>query len=202
MPPSEGEDDSAKNTQHAVAPASAPVAPVPAAPEPAKAEPMKAEPSKPAPGKPEALRPEAPKPEAAKADAPKPAEPSPAPAAAATPTETKAPEPTPASIAAPAHAPEGKVIGQDNADSRIQLKASGDDCWLQVRELDGQLLMSRLLRRGDSYMVPNRPGLTLMVGNAGALDVTVDGKRAPALGNTGQVRRDIKLDPDKLLGGG
>jgi cytoskeleton protein RodZ len=99
-------------------------------------------------------------------------------------------------------AQEGKVIGQDHADSRILLKAIGDDCWVQVRELDGQLLLSRLLRRGDSYMVPNRPGLTLMVGNAGALDILVDGKKAPNLGNAGQVRRDIKLDADKLLGGG
>ncbi|MBC7908651.1 MAG: DUF4115 domain-containing protein [Rhodospirillaceae bacterium] len=109
------------------------------------------------------------------------------------------PAPLPA-VSAPV--PEGKVVGQDNADSRVQLKAIADDCWVQVRELDGQLLLSRLLRRGDSYMVPNRPGLTLMVGNAGALDIMVDGKKAPALGNAGQVRRDIKLDPDKLLGGG
>lgn len=96
---------------------------------------------------------------------------------------------------------DGKVIGADNAGSRITLKASADDCWVQVREMDGQLLLSRLLRRGDSYMVPNRPGLTLMVGNAGAIEITVDGKKAPAVGGAGQVRRDIKLEPEKLAGG-
>lgn len=87
------------------------------------------------------------------------------------------------------------------SESRVLLSAAADDCWIQVREMDGQLLMSRLLRKGDSYAVPNRPGLTLMVGNAGALDISVDGKKGPSLGSPGQVRRDIRLDPDKLIGG-
>ncbi len=97
---------------------------------------------------------------------------------------------------------DGKVYGAEIADARVVLKATGDDCWIQVREMDGSLLMSRLLRRGDSYRVPNRPGLNLMVGNAGSLEVSIDGKKGPALGATGQVRRDIRLDPDKLSSGG
>lgn len=119
------------------------------------------------------------------------------------PADTTAPQPAAEAAATPAAAPvaEGKVIGQEHIDSRVQLKAALADCWVQVREMDGQLLLSRLLRKGDSYMVPNRPGLTLMVGNAGALEVLVDGKTGPSLGSSGQVRRDIKLDPDKLLGG-
>lgn len=148
------------------------------------------------PNKPEAEKPVAPQPQTA---APAPVASAPvasAPAAQASATPAPA-APAPAATAAPA-VPDGKVIGQEHSDSRVQLKAVNDDCWVQVRELDGQLLLSRLLRRGDSYMVPNRPGLTLMVGNAGALEVTVDGKKAAPLGNSGQVRRDIKLDPDKL----
>ncbi len=101
----------------------------------------------------------------------------------------------------PAKVEPAKPAVSENTDTRVQLTAAGDDCWIQVREMDGQLVMSKLLRKGDSYAVPNRPGLTLMVGNAGALDVLVDGKKAPALGAAGQVRRDIRLDPDKLVGG-
>jgi hypothetical protein len=33
------------------------------------------------------------------------------------------------------------------------------------------------------------------VGSAGALEIIVDGRVAPALGSVGQVRRDIALDP-------
>ena len=93
------------------------------------------------------------------------------------------------------------LVNNDPSQSRINLKATQDDCWVQIRELDGQLLISRLLHRGEVYAVPNRPGLTLMVGNAGALEITVDGNKAPSLGAGGQVRRDIKLDPDKILTG-
>lgn len=160
------------------------------------------------PNKPEAEKPVAPQPQTA-APAQPPQAPAPVaqiPVAQTPPTQAPAtptaPVPAPAAApAVPTAVPDGKVIGQEHSDSRVQLKAVNDDCWVQVRELDGQLLLSRLLRRGDSYMVPNRPGLTLMVGNAGALEVTVDGKKAAPLGNSGQVRRDIKLDPDKLTAG-
>ncbi len=60
---------------------------------------------------------------------------------------------------------------------------------------------TRIFRPGDVYLVPNRPGLTLMTGNAGGLEVIVDGKMIAPLGPEGAVRRDIVLDPAKLLAG-
>ncbi len=193
VPPSEAEEPAHQPHPTAASTPAAPAAPVlpatpaqpakveaPKAPEPVKVEPAKAEPVKAhEPVKVEPVKVDPVKVEPAKVEAPKPGEPIAAPAVAP--------------------APEGKTLGQEHGDARIQLKAVNDDCWVQVRELDGKLLLSHLLRRGDSYMVPNRPGLTLMVGNAGALDILVDGKKAPSLGTTGQVRRDIKLDPNKLL---
>ena len=149
---------------------------------------------------------ETPKPEPVKvAEAPKPVEPvkvaeaSKAEPAKVEPPKAESPKPEAQKVESGA---DGKVFGTEFTDSRVVLKAGGDDCWVQVREMDGSLLVSRLLRRGDSYRVPNRPGLSLMVGNAGSLDVSVDGRKAPALGAVGQVRRDIRLDPDKLLTGG
>lgn len=110
----------------------------------------------------------------------------------------EAPEPAkPADAAAP------DAAGASPAgDTRVALRAASDDCWVQVREMDGQLLLSKLLRKGEVFRVPNRPGLSLTLGNAGALEVLVDGRKAPSLGQPGQVRRDINLDPAKLLGGG
>lgn len=115
--------------------------------------------------------------------------------------QAPAASPQPATGASPATEPapaDGRVIGQENTDSRITLRAEIDDCWVQVREMDGQLLLSRLMRKGESFRVPNRSGLTMMVGNAGALEVVVDGTRIPSLGAPGQVRRDIHLDAEKL----
>ena len=155
-----------------------------------------AEPPKPA----ETVKPaEPPKPaETAKpAEPPKPAETA-KPAEPPKPAETAKPAepPKPVETAKPAEPPKPAEGGE----SRIHLTAANDDCWVQIREMDGQLLLSRLLRKGDGFAVPNRPGLTLMVGNAGALDVVVDGRKTPSLGAPGQVRRDIRLDPDRLGG--
>jgi cytoskeleton protein RodZ len=144
----------------------------------------------PAPIEPVAIRPaDPPKAEPPKAEPPK----------VETPAAV-APPPGPASPAAPAT--EGKSYGIPAGEARVVVRAINDDCWIQVREMDGSLMLSRLLRRGDVVGIPNRPGLTLMAGNAGALEVSVDGRKVPALGAIGQVRRDVKLDPDRLGGGG
>jgi len=86
-----------------------------------------------------------------------------------------------------------------SASGRVVVKALSDECWIQVRESDGQLVVSRLLRQGDTYQVPDRPGLTLTAGNAGSLQIIVDGSIVPSLGSAKQVKHDISLDPAKLL---
>ncbi|MCX7353656.1 MAG: helix-turn-helix domain-containing protein [Alphaproteobacteria bacterium] len=93
-----------------------------------------------------------------------------------------------------------KVFGDDSAGVRIQLKAKAET-WIQVTDESGKVVAMRTLKPGESYRVPNRNGLTLFTGNAGGLDVTVDGKKAPALGASGTVRRSVALEPDGLLAG-
>ena len=86
--------------------------------------------------------------------------------------------------------------------SRIVVKAKLDS-WIQVRDDRlNQLIMTRLLREGDQYDVPNRLGLVLLTGNAGALEFIVDGEHTPAIGPLGAVRRHVVLDADKLRSGG
>ena len=73
---------------------------------------------------------------------------------------------------------------------------------MEVRDLQSNnLLVARLLRAGDVYNVPNKPGLRLVTGNAGGLVVFVDGESAPPLGKEGAVRRGIVLDPEALRRG-
>nr|WP_185961567.1 helix-turn-helix domain-containing protein [Telmatospirillum sp. J64-1] len=111
------------------------------------------------------------------------------------------PAPRPADLpAVPSVEPvaeEARVWGEQNRDSRIQLVAT-EEAWVQVRDDKGQLLLTRLLKSGDTYMVPDRPGLTLMTGNAGGLKITLDGQDLPTLGARGAVLRDVSLDPEKL----
>jgi cytoskeleton protein RodZ len=83
-------------------------------------------------------------------------------------------------------------------DSRVVLRARADS-WIQVRERNGgNVLFNRVLRPGETYRVPLRPGLLLTTGNAGGLEVVLDGDALPTLGQQGVVRRDLPLEPDLL----
>jgi len=95
---------------------------------------------------------------------------------------------------------EPRVYGLGNADSRIVIVAI-EDAWLEVTDSDDARLFSRVLRKGDRYRAPNRAGAKFVTGNAGGLQVMVDGEPVPSLGPPGQVRRDVKLDPDLLKAG-
>ncbi|NQV78982.1 MAG: DUF4115 domain-containing protein [Alphaproteobacteria bacterium] len=93
-----------------------------------------------------------------------------------------------------------RVFGAGNENARVVLIAESDS-WVQVRATSGELLLTRVLRSGDRYLVPDRPGLVLMTGNVGALRVTVDGKPIAPLGPLGVIGRDIPLDADRLSSG-
>lgn len=93
-----------------------------------------------------------------------------------------------------------EVKPETSAASRIVVRAKSNS-WIQVRDdVDNQLLLTRLLRAGDTYPVPNRPGLMLLTGNAGALEIQVDGETVPGIGG-GAVRRAVALDVERLRQG-
>ncbi|MSO54834.1 MAG: helix-turn-helix domain-containing protein [Rhodospirillales bacterium] len=85
--------------------------------------------------------------------------------------------------------------------SRITVRATLPS-WIQVRDEAGnEFLVTRLLRAGDSLSIPDRPGLRLLTGNAGALEILVDGRVVPSIGPAGAVRRDVILDAERLNAG-
>ena len=88
------------------------------------------------------------------------------------------------------------VYGPADVPARIVLRATADS-WIQVRDADHRVLFSGVLKGGESYRVPDQPGLSMRAGNAGGLAVTVDGIPAAPLGPTGSVR-NVALDPQSL----
>jgi cytoskeleton protein RodZ len=96
------------------------------------------------------------------------------------------------------HVPQS--FGAGNADARIVITAA-EDSWIEITDVEGNRLLSRTMRAGDSYRVPDREGLVLVTGNAGGLEFAVDGAAAPAIGDTGIVRKNVKLDPELLKAG-
>lgn len=86
-------------------------------------------------------------------------------------------------------------------DARIVLRAKGEN-WVEIREGDtDRLVIARLFQPGDTFDVPDTPGLKLLTGNAGGLEILVDGEPVPPLGIEGMVRRNIPLDAEQLRSG-
>ena len=73
--------------------------------------------------------------------------------------------------------------------------------WVQISDRKRSVLVTRVLKPGDSYEVPDEPGLTMRTGNAGGLAITVSGNPVPSIGPTGAVRRKVALDPRALAAG-
>lgn len=86
------------------------------------------------------------------------------------------------------------------AASKVSIRALAD-CWIQIRGPDQSIVFSRILKSGEVYNVPARQGLSLRTGNAGVLEIAVDGKPAPSIGGIGTLRRDVALDPAELAAG-
>ena len=98
----------------------------------------------------------------------------------------------------PAYQP--SIYGVENTDFRISITATADS-WVQIQGPNNELLLTRILRTGDVYQVPDRTGLIMVTGNAGALELRVDGTVVEALGPVGVVRRNVLLDPEALVAG-
>lgn len=90
------------------------------------------------------------------------------------------------------------IAPEGNASHRVLIRAI-QSTWIEIRDPDGVVLLSSILKAGDMYFVPDRKGLVLSTGNAGGFEIDVDGKTIPRLGDIGDVRRAVPIDPDILV---
>lgn len=70
--------------------------------------------------------------------------------------------------------------------------------WIEIKNAQGAAILRQVLKPGDIYMVPPEQGLVMSTGNAGGIVVKLDGNALPALGESGEIKRNLALDPDKL----
>ena len=124
----------------------------------------------------------------------------PAPAPGALEAAPPVPSVSPTSAAAAPIPPIPAAQSAAAAGDRIEIQATAD-AWLEVRDASGSVLLNRTLHPGDTWTVPQHAGLVLTTGNAGGTLLVVDGVAAPALGNSGAVRRNLPLDPDLIREG-
>lgn len=93
--------------------------------------------------------------------------------------------------------PAAGIEGPAEPEHRVIINVT-DSAWVEIRNVQGKAILSRVLKEGDSYMVPNEPGLVMDTGNIGALEFTVDGTALAKLGEPGDVRRGVSLAPESL----
>ena len=107
--------------------------------------------------------------------------------------EKQTPEPAPEPEPEPEPTPQPVVEKQEG----IVLKLV-QNSWVEIRDKNNRKLISRVLKEGDQYFVPERLGLTISIGNAGGVEIQVDGEPLQDLGESGQVLRNIPLNAKAL----
>lgn len=128
--------------------------------------------------------------------------PSPAPSASAPSTSAPAAQ-APAAQAPAAQAPAAPAASTPApaapaSGSGIRIVATADS-WLQIRAPGGGTVFSRILRAGETYdLPPEAVGASMITGNAGGIEIQVDGRTLPPLGAAGVVKRNIVLDRQAL----
>ncbi|MBM3468052.1 MAG: helix-turn-helix domain-containing protein [Alphaproteobacteria bacterium] len=84
-------------------------------------------------------------------------------------------------------------LAQNTPNKKIILKAR-EPSWVEVRDKDGHVYFMKVLKQGEEYVVPNKPGVIVNTGNAGGIDFFVGDTKLPPLGKHGDVKRDIQLE--------
>lgn len=97
----------------------------------------------------------------------------------------------------PVPEPSGKVYGADNKNARIVLTAQRP-VWIRIEDASGQVMITRTLGTGDTYMVPNQKGLILIARDGGALVYSIDGKPKGNIGASGEIVVGRSLDISEL----
>ncbi len=93
--------------------------------------------------------------------------------------------------------PQGRVFGSPDEKVRLILKANRD-IWLLIEDGKGNRVATQLLNKGDTFRVPNKPGLVATVQDGGAITYMIDGVEKGVLGQPGSVLAAESLDVKKL----
>ncbi|HVZ68830.1 MAG TPA: RodZ domain-containing protein [Rhizomicrobium sp.] len=93
--------------------------------------------------------------------------------------------------------PKGKSYGLGNASSRIVLRVH-KPVYITVKGEDNTVYISRMLQPGDTYRVPNLPGLILNAGDGSAVELVLDGASVGAVGSASKAAEGVSLDPQAV----
>jgi cytoskeleton protein RodZ len=82
-------------------------------------------------------------------------------------------------------------------DMELTLRATSAS-WVEIIRNDGEEVMTKLMRAGDTYVIDSRDRLYLSTGNAGGLELLFNDGTVRSVGESGEILRDLLLDASKL----
>ena len=92
---------------------------------------------------------------------------------------------------------DGREFGATNEGARVILKAKAP-VWVRIEDAQGNVVMTQMLMKGDTYRVPNRDGLVVIARDGGLLSYIIDGKEKGILGTPGEILVGRSLDLKNL----
>lgn len=118
--------------------------------------------------------------------------------AAGTPPSTAPANGTDAAAALPETSPvTGHVYGQQNATARVVLHVK-EATRILVQDEGGRVFINRALEPGDTYQVPNVPGLLLTAQHGNAVEVDLDGQSMGLASSDADPSEALSLDPQAI----
>lgn len=121
-------------------------------------------------------------------------------------SETDAPVAEPAPVVqAPAveepvyNIPVRERFGKENMVKARVIIQSIEDSYVGVEDSKGKVVFGRSLVAGDVFYVPDGKGYKAKFGNAGGVDIWVDGELAPKVGANKTSKKDVSLNPESLM---
>lgn len=108
--------------------------------------------------------------------------------------------PSPAALLAALDGERTRAMREPNpaeSQARVVLVAR-ESAWVQIRSTGRDYVRTRTLEPGDRLVLPERDDLALWTGNAGGIEVVVEGRSLGVLGESGKVLRDVPLAPGAL----
>jgi len=92
----------------------------------------------------------------------------------------------------------GQVYGRQNENPRVVLRIK-EPTRLVVEDQSGKVFINRALESGDSYQVPNLPGLLLTVQHGNAVEVDLDGQAMGIVSQSPEILEGQSLDPQAIV---
>jgi cytoskeleton protein RodZ len=117
---------------------------------------------------------------------------------AATDKDVVVPSLDPATTAKPGDGGEGSAFAnQRDPAMEITIRAQASS-WVEIVRNNGEEVMTKLMRNGDSYVVNSNDNLYLSTGNAGGLEVVFHDGTVMSVGDKGEIVRDMPLKIERL----